>query len=312
MRMLGWLAILGACSTQSSIALTPDPRTQPPLGVGLVQRYSVVKEVCGGGFGVDDGGCDDLQPTTLAVTAGSSTGAAVSEVDAQHGTFVMTGLGEQAASVAVTGDGIVGMFDVMVSAVAATTMVVSRSYDSEGVVRDVASPVQVFTGETIAIAQTNVGSDGQPRSGVAPIQIAPGPTAVGPSSQDCACFDSGQQTGAAVLSTPLAMLTLDVVDMTTMADFAVSGATLGALQVPLVGLATATLYLDARDAMGRSIVGVGPDPTVTIADTSIAALFGGGTSGSVRWLTVQPQRTGMTTIDLTWGSVHKTFMLVVS
>jgi hypothetical protein len=72
------------------------------------------------------------------------------------------------------------------------------------------------------------------------------------------------------------------------------------------------MVLAPTDAAGEPIAGTGnAPPQVSVADASVAATTAADGQVAPAFL-LDPVATGSTTLDVTWGSVHKTFPVTVT
>jgi hypothetical protein len=309
------LALAGCTDHYAGIDIAPA--SGPPLGIGLIGHYLVTQDLCEGGI---DGGCGNpVYLSNMAVAVDTGTAVEVGSIHPFDGTdssFELTGVAEGNAVVAVTGyDDVTATFPFSVADVAATTLFVSRHTDPVFGVTfpDVLSPVHAFAGSDIAFEQRSVGADQSPRSGRAPVTLDPGTTSV---AFDATCFTAddasrgcvhtGATLGTATAATPLTTLELDVVDASAIADF-----NMGAPTIELVDtLATNEIFLLPNDAGGHPIVGRGPDPVITINDPSIVT-FGPDPGRRMRSFQLFTLKPGTTTLDITWGTVPRTFTVHV-
>jgi hypothetical protein len=269
------------------------PGTQPALGVGLTNSYLVT----------DD---DDLDPGTVAVSLAQPI--ATASVDKAIGQFTLTGVVAGDTSLVVRADDQAVHYPFSVTAVASTSLFVTRQ-STGGTLPAVTSPVQVFTGEMVPVDQSSVGPDQTPVSGAAALQLAAGLTAV--TAVGDTTYDTGQVAGAATIAAPLGTLELDVVDASAMVDFTLLPAG-SAITLDVDASDDQNVFLEPVDAAGRPIIGRGPEPTYTIADPSIARVDATSLSfDNVRYLGLVAVAAGTTTLDLTWGTVHKQLGVVV-
>jgi hypothetical protein len=301
---LAFLLVIFASCTDSYGALTLDPSGGPPLGVGLTARYTVTQDLCEGGV---DGTCgNSVYPAHFSVAVASGTAVEVTRVNMLPTTFDLTGVAEGSARVAVTGNaGITTTLPVAVAPVASTTLFVRRP-----VGHDVLGAVSAFPATAVHVSQTHLDANQSPLSGAAPLQLDPG-TAHVAYDPTCDCFATGSVLGRAVISAPTASLALDVVDASAIADFTF-GAPGSTLTLYFGGPATSTgAYVLPLDSNGKPIIGQGPDAVVTIADPTVVSFRYNAAAGVVHVIALTPERQGTTTLDITWGSVHKTYKVDV-
>ena len=300
-----WLLLLAACTSYED--LTIDPSSGPALGVGLAQRFTTQETECENTADPDCFG--GTTPMSLSVHA---SGGAVTVSDVGGGAFVLTGVAAGTAVVDVTGDGAASTsVTIPVVDVGSTALFASRAVDLDpsAKFRDVPSPVQAFAQASIVIDQASTAAEGSPLAGNAALALAAG-TTDGSYDPTCGCVATGTRVGEGELSAPHGTMVLDVVDPSAIADFTINGSDTStvSLQIDDIGK---TIYLIPTDADGRPIVGLGPRPTFTVADPSIAKIYLANEIGVVRPLTVIASSAGTTTFDLTWGPVRKTFTVMV-
>jgi hypothetical protein len=293
------LFVLVACSGPGAVFV--DPMNTAPLGVGFVQGYQVTQAYCAEDFDID---CPPRPPMSLSVDA---SGDEVEVQQVSNASFQLLGAKPGGASLTVTGDDDIStVFTVAVADVGSTTLSVERHVTEDKAFPSVESPVSAFVHSVIPIHQQSVARDGEALSGEALLALAPGSTAV----LEGDSLNTSAQTTTARVSTDLAMMTVNIVDGSAIADFAIGDATGTDVKVSLVG--QTELWLLPADAGGHPIVGLGgPQATFEVADPSILTVVDAGSSGVVPSLVVRPIAAGSTTMTITWGSVAKTFTIDV-
>jgi len=304
MRFLSLLVAVTACTDSWGHDISVLPASGPPLGVGLVQTYTVTQDLCESGIN-GDGGCDPTSPDQIAVSIASGSAASVGGIGG--GTFELLGVAEGSSTVEVTGmDDAKTELPVAVATVAKTNLFAEGFLDERGNYIEVPSPVQAFVSTKVTIGQKSFGPSGDPRSGMARLLLAAGSTGVAVDAT-CNCYATGTTTGAAQITTPLASLELDVVDAAALADFS-------------AGVPELTAYLDLNsdgyelvptDTAGRTILGAGPDATVQVADPSLLTAYTTD-DGASRSIALNPIKEGTTSLQITWGAVTKTFTVTVT
>ena len=310
MRLVSVLVLTG-CSTTGAVAISPADNSVP-LGLGLTQIYDVTQELCDGGI---DGGCDLANPSQIAVTIVDGTAVAIAgtNLDPSRGLaqLSLTGAAIGMSRVLVMGDGGNGISTpISVAAVAATKLSVERPSGTYGSsFPDVASPIYAFTGSTFPIAQHSFEADTSAVRGAASLALAPGETSVA-FDPACNCFATGTVLGTATISAPLASLKLDVVDATAIADFTLDGAAAGDTIELVIG-GTTLVALLPTDSAHHAIVGLGPEPQLTISGGAGVSLSGDDSTAAVRSLNFFPSTPGTATLDVQWGPIHRTFTLNV-
>jgi hypothetical protein len=279
-----------------------------PLGVGLTARYRVSQVYCDPAPDADCGNL--LTPSTLdaVVTSGP---AAIGTVDPSSATVFVIGTGPGTATIELTGEGGVTT-PVSIDVVPATTkLVVERQVDDLITLPDVASPAHVLTRSRVHIAQRSVAADGSTVAGEAVLALDHGTTEA--ALADDTFVVTGDIAGAArVTAAPPtdASLDLDIVGVDAIADL--SFADLGATVEMSLAQGGFDMVVIPTDAAGEPIVGTGTDaPQVSIGDATVAVLLAAA-SPIARIFGLTPLHAGSTTLDVTWGNVHKTFPITVT
>jgi hypothetical protein len=312
------LALVGCTGHYGSITI--QPADGPPLGVGLTQHFTIEQDVCDDGP-PDPGGCDPQNPSHATVSV--RTGDAVRVTDVTPSSFDVVGVAPGSETLDITGDaGEASSFAITVSELGSTTLFVRRESDDHARrFPDVHDPVQVLWSSTVVVEQHDLAPDGNVLeqhdlapdgnvlSGTLPLALFPDGTDVA-FGAECDCYGTGFHLGIAHLSSPLAALSLHVVDETAIADVTIDNSP-DLTEVALVLGASTEVFLIPSDAVGRPIIGRGRDPEIRIADPSIATVYA-NTGNTVRAVTLLPQAPGTTTMDVTWGAAHKTFTLRVA
>jgi hypothetical protein len=278
--------------------LTITPTDGPPLGVGLTQQYTVTQVLCESG---PDGDCgNEVSPKSLSVSIGPDQPAVAS---IGTGAFTLTGAQQGHANVGVTGtDGVITSFPIDVAMTAQTRLFVAQTVSGADYTisfPDVQPPFVAFERSQVTISQQSAGPDGSDRAGKAALVVDAGATEVA-LDPGCDCFTTGFTPGRASVSTALATAEIDIVDDSAISTFTFDNSRL-AIE-PTIGYAD-LVYLFPTDAAGHSILGRGPEPTATVADTSIVTVQA-GPPGALRSLELWPLKAGTTTLDVTWGSAH--------
>ncbi len=298
MRLAVLLPLVAACAADSYGALSIDPPDGPPLGVGLVQQFTVMQVFCEGGV---DGSCDPTNPPQISVSISSGDAIQIIDVGSDVGTFDVAGLAAGSATVEITGgDGVSFQHTIDVAPVAQTTLSVPRDTGYS-----LHSPVQTFGKAYITIDQQNLGAGGTALAGKAPLQATSGLAVVaGDIVELQATAGSVQVTAAA------ATLELDIVPDSALASFSIDGNAVDEL-VLYTSTGTQHVSLLATDASGQPIAGGGPDPTLVIGDARVFSVTGGSSLGNTRTLDIDPIAAGNSTLQVTWGQVTKTFAISV-
>ena len=305
MRIVAAFVLVGCTSHYGDLTIQPPPGA--PLGVGLVERFTILQDVCDD-TPPDPGGCDPSNPSHAVVAI---RGGAAKLAAATNSSFDLVGAAPGSAMIDVTGDaGATATMAIDVADVASTTLFVRRlSDDQTTMFSDVHDPVQAFWSSTVVIEQRILGDADRALAGSIALQLDPHGTDVAYGEQ-CDCYGTGFYLGAATLSSPLASLTLNVVDESAIADFTVDESPTATV-LQLHPGTSAEVFLIPTDAAGRPIVGRGRDPQIVIADPSIATVYS-DTGNVIRGLQLLGEKAGVTRMDVTWGSVHKTFTLRVA
>jgi hypothetical protein len=279
-----------------------------PLGVGLTGRYQISQVYCDPAPDPDCG--NQLAPSTVdaVVTSGP---ARIGTVDPSTATLFLIGTGPGTAIVELTGnDGITTAVSIDVVP-ASTTLVVDREVDNIITLPDIASPAHVLTRSRVHIAQRSVAADGSAVAGEAVLALDHGTTEA--ALADDTFVVTGDIAGAArVTAAPPtdASLDLDIVGLDAIADL--SFADLGAAIEMSLAQGGFDMVVIPTDAAGEPIVGTGTDaPQVSIGDASVAGLLA-AVSPIARTFALSPLHAGSTTLDVTWGNVHKTFPVTVT
>jgi hypothetical protein len=294
MRFFSLLVAVTACTDSWGHDITVSPASGPPLGVGLVQTYTVTQERCDGG--VDGGSCDAAYPDAIDVSIGSGSGASLENVGSS--TFDLLGVAEGSTTIHVIGEsGATTDVPIEVAAVASTRLTIQLESGVE-----LQSPVNAFTDTHLTIGQQNLGPGGAARAGEAPLAVTSGQPLVSLSGDG---VTTGPHAGTVQIAAVAATLELDVVATNALADFTVDGSSAPDL-VLYASTGTTTVDLVALAATGAPIVGGGPEPTFKIADPSIVGISGTTSDGNSRTLGLEPFAAGTTTIQLTWGQVTHT------
>lgn len=304
------IAALTACTTQPRVHLEIRPEPTQSVGVGLTQTYALKLAGCDG--------CVPYSPdlTELSVVVAAGTAAKVSpiaRIDNLSVSFDITGLGPGSVELAINSDHFVTALsrdpEIEVAQVGSTSLFALQPTEDNAVpLGNVPGPVQLLAGSRTVIAQTHFGLDQRELAGVAPLVLdgAPPGVAIDPS---CACVVSGNTLGRATVHALAGSLAVDVVDPSAIAAFTIDGSDWTA--APYGGVADVG-YLLPRDAAGRTVVGRGPEPILTLADPTVAQQAPERVARHyVRALTLEGHAIGTTKLDITWGGAHETFTVKV-
>ncbi len=298
MRILIVLFALPACTSSWGNDLSISPAGGPPLGVGLVQTYTVMQTYCDGGI---DSSCDPTPPHAISVAVVSGSAASVAQVGSA--TFDLLGAAEGNTTIRITGEDGASMDQTIdVAAVGSTRIWVPL--DSS----EVYPPVHVFANASLTIQQESLGVGGTQIAGEAPLQATSGASLVAIAGDQIAV---GATAGTVQITAAVATLELDVVDQSALADFTVDGSRAPDLAL-YTSSGTTSHWLLGTDAGGGTIVGAGPEPTFTIADPSIVAVTGSSASDNSREIDIAPLAAGETTIQVKWGSATNTIGVSVA
>ncbi len=300
MRYLPVLLLAACTASYGDLELDAEPGV---VGVGLTASYTVMQHSC-------LGDCWTEAPSALTATIHSGSAVTVDVVDLALGSFAVTGVAPGSGSVLVTGDGDVStILTFSVEPVAATTLFVHRPINAtDEPLSDVTGAVNVFAGTTFPISQANVSAGNGPLGGNAPLVFDPGTTRAS-FYPTCDCVATGTAVGRGTITAPLAQLPVTVVDGSAIAEFSF-GETGSTLVLPSSYDGTDRL-LFPTDSAGDPILGAGPDAIFTVGDPSIVGLGSNGVlHGVLHTISLVPLRPGTTSLDITWGNVHKTYTVV--
>jgi hypothetical protein len=309
------------------------------LGVGLVQTYDVAEDV-------GDDQCvyvlcpDDPTPRTWAikVTAGSAVEVGsiqpVLSVDGSptgNASFMVEGVAEGEATVEISANGVATTdIGITVHSIGSGGLLarVPEAANAFPNVDNIDAPFVAFTAGSDAqffLSTKFFDDSGAQLAGGARISITtadPGivatvvlDTGVLASSSECDCrltecncgIAPGATVGSAEITAAGTSSELDVVDATAIADITLYPA-------PPIALAPGgemKYFVLPIDAAQQLIMGSGAALQAAVSDPSVASVELGGTMYD-RSVTVMAAQAGSATLDLTWGSVERSFAVTVS